>query len=143
MPLARGLLQPFMFPKFRRKRRTIIPAGNRAEVQEKSSRLHKHLRLFLFLAGAIGVFASMYVLYSAVATLRDLDVVEIQRDTWQRPSDVIAALDLQEGSVVADLGSGAGYFTLKLSPIVGPSGKVVAVDLRKLSLSFLWIRAAM
>lgn len=105
--------------------------------------LYSHrARLFLFLFAAIAVFGAMYVLYSAVATLGQLDVVEAQRDTWQRPSDVIAELNLHEGSVVADLGSGAGYFTLKLSPIVGPTGKVLAVDLRKLSLSFLWIRAA-
>jgi ubiquinone/menaquinone biosynthesis C-methylase UbiE len=48
---------------------------------------------------------------------------------------------LQEGAVVADVGSGAGYFTLKLSRLVGPRGRVVAVDIRKLPLFFLWIRA--
>lgn len=44
---------------------------------------------------------------------------------------------------MADLGSGAGYFTLKLSGVVGARGQVWAVDIRKLSLSFLWIRAAL
>ena len=40
-----------------------------------------------------------------------------------------------------DFGSGAGYFTLKLSDAVAPSGTVIAVDLRNLSLLFLRIRA--
>jgi ubiquinone/menaquinone biosynthesis C-methylase UbiE len=83
----------------------------------------------------------MYVLYSAIETLRQLEVVESERDQWQRPADVLRALDLRPGNVVVDLGSGAGYFALKLSPIVGKEGQVLAVDIRKLSLSFLWIRA--
>jgi len=83
----------------------------------------------------------MYVLYSAIGTLRQLEEVESERDQWQRPGEVLQALALQPGNVVADLGSGAGYFALKLSPIVGKKGQVLAVDIRKLSLSFLWIRA--
>ena len=85
----------------------------------------------------------MYVLYSAAGTLQELNRVESERDTWQRPAGILRALDVHEGNVVADLGSGAGYFTLKLSPMVGGSGKVLAVDIRKLSLTFLWIRAAL
>ncbi len=83
----------------------------------------------------------MYVLYSAIDTIRQLEVIESQRDEWQRPAEVLQALDLRPGNVVVDLGSGAGYFALKLSPIVGNAGQVLAVDIRKLSLSFLWIRA--
>ena len=60
---------------------------------------------------------------------------------WQRPSDVIQALNLHEGSVVVDFGSGVGYFTLKLSPLVGKNGGVVAEDIRQQSLVFLRIRA--
>jgi ubiquinone/menaquinone biosynthesis C-methylase UbiE len=70
-----------------------------------------------------------------------LKVVESERDRWQRPSDVIEALKLKQGNAVADVGSGAGYFALKLSRAVGSSGKVLAVDIRKLPLVFLWIRA--
>src|SRR5262249_4301792 len=38
-------------------------------------------------------------------------------------------------------GSGAGYFTMKLSDAVGARGTVIAVDLRRLSLFFLRLRA--
>ena len=50
------------------------------------------------------------------------------RDEWQKPDDVVAALGLVPGSQVADLGSGSGYFTLRLARAVGPSGRVYAVD---------------
>jgi predicted methyltransferase len=44
-----------------------------------------------------------------------LDRVEIDRDQWQRPAEVLQALDLRDGTSAVDLGSGAGYFALKLS----------------------------
>jgi arsenite methyltransferase len=50
------------------------------------------------------------------------------RDEWQQPEQVIAALAIRPGDRVADLGSGSGYFTLRLAPAVGPDGKVYAVD---------------
>lgn len=82
-----------------------------------------------------------YVTWQATLTLRVLDRVERDRDGWQRPGPVIDALDLRAGHTVVDLGAGAGYFALKLAPMVGPSGSVVATDLRLESLAFLWVRA--
>ena len=99
------------------------------------------LRVALFLVCAILIFLVFTTLYSFANTLNQLDVVESERDQWQRPSDVLQALNLREGNTVVDLGSGAGYFALKLSPAVGKRGQVLAVDLRRLSLFFLWTRA--
>jgi ubiquinone/menaquinone biosynthesis C-methylase UbiE len=99
------------------------------------------LRLALFLACAILIFLTFNTLYSFTNTLNQLDAIESERDRWQRPIDVLRALDLQEGNTVVDLGSGAGYFALKLSSAVGKQGQVLAVDLRKLSLFFLWTRS--
>lgn len=50
------------------------------------------------------------------------------RDRWQEPRDVIDALPVQPGGRVADIGAGAGYFTLRLARAVGDQGKVYAVD---------------
>jgi len=50
------------------------------------------------------------------------------RDAWQQPERVVAALALVPGQRVADLGSGAGYFTLRLARAVAPGGRVFAVD---------------
>jgi ubiquinone/menaquinone biosynthesis C-methylase UbiE len=38
---------------------------------------------------------------------------------------------VKEGQVVADLGCGSGYYALALAQLVGPTGKVYAVDLNK------------
>ena len=53
----------------------------------------------------------------------------VNRDQWQQPDRVIAALQLRPGDQVADLGAGGGYFTFKLAKAVGPAGKVYAVDI--------------
>jgi predicted methyltransferase len=98
-------------------------------------------RIAVFLVSAIVIFLALSTLYSFTNTLNQLDVIESERDQWQRPMDVLRALDLREGNTVVDLGSGAGYFSLKLSPAVGKRGQVIAVDLRRLSLFFLWTRA--
>ena len=51
------------------------------------------------------------------------------RDQWQQPERVIQSLKIQPGSHVADLGSGSGYFTVRLAKAVGTTGKVYAVDI--------------
>ena len=53
------------------------------------------------------------------------------RDAWQKPHEVVTALDLKHGQTVADIGSGSGYFTLRFARHVGPSGKVLAVDVAR------------
>lgn len=52
-----------------------------------------------------------------------------QRDAYQKPHDVIMALDLKEGEVVADIGAGSGYFALRFTHHVGDKGRVYAVDI--------------
>ncbi|PYU95084.1 MAG: SAM-dependent methyltransferase [Acidobacteria bacterium] len=54
-----------------------------------------------------------------------------ERDAWQRPEEVMDALGIKPGSVVADVGCGAGYFTFHLAERVGPKGKVYAEDIRE------------
>jgi len=50
------------------------------------------------------------------------------RDAYQKPDEVVKALALKPGTVVADVGSGSGYFSLRLAQAVGDSGRVYAVD---------------
>ena len=51
-----------------------------------------------------------------------------ERDKWQRPAEVVKALRLKKGMVVADLGAGTGYFMPYLSAAVGETGTVFAVE---------------
>lgn len=50
------------------------------------------------------------------------------RDSWQHPDRVIRSLGIRSGDHVADVGSGSGYFTVRLAEAVSPDGKVYAVD---------------
>lgn len=59
---------------------------------------------------------------------------EAARDGWQRVPDVFAALEIGEGSHVADIGAGSGYFTVRLADQVGSSGRVYAVEIDESSL---------
>lgn len=49
------------------------------------------------------------------------------RDLWQKPDEVVAALGLLGDETVLDLGAGSGYFTFRLAKAL-PRGKVVAAD---------------
>ncbi len=51
-----------------------------------------------------------------------------ERDAWQQPADVIAALDIAPGMIVADLGTGTGYFLPYLADAVGEDGTVLGLD---------------
>ncbi len=51
-----------------------------------------------------------------------------KRDAYQKPHEVITALGLKKGEVIADLGAGSGYFTFPLARHVGDRGRVYAVD---------------
>jgi len=105
-----------------------------------SGRLSHRAKLVLFLLCAIAILFLVDTAYQGINTLSRLNVVEAERDQSQRPSEVLQALDLKPGYVVVDLGCGSGYFTLKLSAPVGKNGRVLAEDIRRLPLAFLWIR---
>ncbi|HEY5909691.1 MAG TPA: hypothetical protein VJA21_03705 [Verrucomicrobiae bacterium] len=49
-----------------------------------------------------------------------------KRDEYQKPHEVITALNLKPGEVVADIGAGSGYFTFRLAHHVGDAGRVYA-----------------
>src|SRR5262245_50823679 len=52
------------------------------------------------------------------------------RETWQKPEQIMDALAIADGSVVADIGAGAGWFTIRLARRVGPNGVVYAQDIQ-------------
>jgi len=54
------------------------------------------------------------------------------REAWQKPDQVMDALHVAEGTTVADIGAGGGWFTSRLARRVGPHGRVYAVDVQRL-----------
>lgn len=51
------------------------------------------------------------------------------RDAYDHRKEIVAALGLKPGMVVADVGAGTGLFTRMFSRLVGDRGKVYAVDI--------------
>jgi predicted methyltransferase len=64
---------------------------------------------------------------------QDLGLLEPpDREAWQKPDQVMDALHVAEGTIVADLGAGGGWFTVRLARRVGRNGRVYAVDVQRL-----------
>src|SRR5215472_980123 len=62
------------------------------------------------------------------------------RDAWQKPREVIAALALAPDAAVADIGSGTGYFAVRLAR-AAPKGVVYGVDTEPSMVKYLGERA--
>lgn len=63
-----------------------------------------------------------------------------KRDAWQKPHEVIQALALKPDAVIADIGSGTGYFSARLANMV-PKGRVYGVDTEPDMVKYLAERA--
>jgi ubiquinone/menaquinone biosynthesis C-methylase UbiE len=63
------------------------------------------------------------------------------RDAWQMPARVIEALELRPGQIVADIGAGTGYFTVRLAKSTA-SPKVYALDIEPSMVAYVRERAA-
>ncbi|WP_437603929.1 class I SAM-dependent methyltransferase [Sorangium sp. So ce590] len=65
-----------------------------------------------------------------------------ERDAWQKPAEVIAAMQIAPGMRVADLGAGTGYFLPHLARAVGPTGAVIGLDIERDMVRYMAERAA-
>ncbi len=61
----------------------------------------------------------------------DLSLLETpDRDQWQRTDDILDNLKIADGSVVADIAAGGGWFSVHLARRVGPAGIVYAEEIQ-------------
>jgi ubiquinone/menaquinone biosynthesis C-methylase UbiE len=77
-------------------------------------------------------------------TMHYLGAPWLMRDERQREEDcatLLAALEIKPGQVVCDMGCGNGFYTLQLARLVGPEGRVLAVDIQPEMLHMLDERA--
>ena len=65
----------------------------------------------------------------------------METTAFLRPDEVVRRLGIRPGMTVADLGCGAGYFTLPIARLVGESGSVFALDIQKQAIDSIKSRA--
>lgn len=65
-----------------------------------------------------------------------------EREIEELPETALDKIGIKSGTVVADVGAGVGYFTVRLAKRVGAEGKILAVDVQPEMLSMLKQRAA-
>jgi len=63
-----------------------------------------------------------------------------ERDAWQKPHEVIQALALKPDAIVADIGAGTGYFSVRFAHML-PKGRVYGVDTEPDMVKYLAERA--
>ena len=89
--------------------------------------------LLVMLAFAVAAEAAAQTLpHARLFPPEDLGLLEgPDRSLWQKPDEIMDALNIADGSVVADVGAGAGWFTVRLARRVGPNGRVYAEDIQR------------
>jgi cyclopropane fatty-acyl-phospholipid synthase-like methyltransferase len=63
-----------------------------------------------------------------------------ERDVWQKPEHVIASFQLSDDATVAEIGSGTGYFVVRLARYL-TNGKVIGLDTAPQMVAYLQQRA--
>jgi SAM-dependent methyltransferase len=53
---------------------------------------------------------------------------EKERDAAGEAREIVRLLGIKSGMTIADIGAGSGYYVVRLAPIVGPGGRVIAED---------------
>lgn len=90
------------------------------------------MALFLVTAGLVPSAAQQRTRHGRLFPPEDLGLLEgPDREAWQKPDQILDALGIADGAVVADLGAGSGWFTVRLARRVGPNGIVYAEDIQR------------
>jgi predicted methyltransferase len=74
------------------------------------------------------------------STIEDFRAGDQNREAQQRATELLQALNASPGDWVADVGAGAGYYSMRLSTMVGPGGKVFAEEVWDPALKWLDLR---
>ena len=95
-----------------------------------------HFRMVVLLGavtlGAAASAAAQALPHARLFPPEDLGLLESpDRGLWQKPDEIMDALNIADGSIVADVGAGAGWFTVRLARRVGPNGRVYAEDIQR------------
>jgi ubiquinone/menaquinone biosynthesis C-methylase UbiE len=71
------------------------------------------------------------------STVEDFRAGDASREPYQRATALLSALQISPGDWVADVGAGAGYYSMRLADLVGPDGRVFAEDISSSAMGWL------
>jgi ubiquinone/menaquinone biosynthesis C-methylase UbiE len=71
------------------------------------------------------------------STVEDFRAGDASREPYQRATALLSALQVSPGDWVADVGAGAGYYSMRLADLVGPDGRVFAEDISSSAMGWL------
>ena len=83
------------------------------------------------------VLPALVLLVGGAAAFQDFQAGDAAREPYQRATDLLATLQIARGDWVADVGAGAGYYSMRMSELAGPEGKVFAEDISDSSMRWL------
>ena len=97
-----------------------------------TNRMHPAAVVWMLLALGPAPAAAQNLPHARLFPPEDLGLLEApDRAIWQKPDEIMDALNIADGSTVADVGAGAGWFTVRLARRVGPNGRVYAEDIQR------------
>jgi predicted methyltransferase len=71
------------------------------------------------------------------STIEDFKAGDANREPYQNATELLAALQVSHGDWVADVGAGAGYYSMRLADLAGPEGKVFSEDISTRAMGWL------
>lgn len=97
---------------------------------------------------ALGLVPLLFLAWSAPAMKHAWGehwsrVDDPERDARPVTSATLAALAVEPGMSVADIGAGVGYYSFKVAKLVGPAGNVYATDVDRYALAAIWAHRLM
>jgi predicted methyltransferase len=81
----------------------------------------------VLLSLSISTFAADAAIDAAIAS-SERPAADHERDTREKPAEVLAFAGVKPGMTVVDMFAGAGYYSELLAGVVGPTGKVLSVN---------------
>lgn len=94
-----------------------------------------------FKAAEIAVIVALVILgavsFSACQEARDPDAWEARHNAAQPPDEVMDAIGVEPGWIVAEIGAGRGRYVVHMADRVGPKGKILANDIDEDALGYL------
>lgn len=92
--------------------------------------------------GQRAVLAVLAVSCAMTMALVAIEQSEAELERQGRVPDLLRLLDARPGAVIADVGAGDGFYTVRIARAVAPTGRAVAVDVAESALDKLRERAA-